>query len=366
MLRGTTLARSGLALALMAAACGGKGAPADQPAAVAEAAPAKPPSFTLAGAEHATNTEPAPPALPEPRIVRVTVVSGEVAPHMRNGEHWDVAGRAPAGGGNAALNRYLGQHPELTDTRGTVGIPVHADELDKQVETNPAADPMVFVEVGERIFRSPLRMRALNPVWDFRFEFLYGDGAGSGAAGDTLVRINVVDFDGPAAYETIGSTVLTVAELLDSRVHRLEAFGSVEGLTLQVDTRPVPEAPEPRVERLAVPGQPSWTSTAIELVAGQRVRIEAADEVCTKGDQARHCSGPEGQSRASGANLAGFRDLGHGTLVGAVGDVRFAVGRSLELTVPSSGRLLLGVNDRDTGNNRGSYAVRIIVHPIPD
>lgn len=358
-------AMKGVALALLVCACGpgNRETTAPEPPA-AEPKPAAPADFSLGGAGEPTPIEAAPPVetVPEPRIVRITVVSGEIASHMKNGEHWDVPGRPTPADGDVPLGRYLRQHPELTETRDTVGIPVHAEKLAEQVEQSPAADPMVFVEVGDRIFRSPLRMRALNPVWDFGFELLHGEG---GAGDDTIVHIRVVDFDAADAHETIGSTTLTLGELLAERVHRLDGFGSVEALTLQVDTRPVPEAPEPEIHRLAVPGHPSWTHTPVEVSAGQRIRIEAADEVCTKGDELRYCKGPEGLGRDSTYNLPGFRTLGHGMLVGAIGDVRFPVGRSLELIAPSSGPLWLGVNDRDSKNNRGNFAVRVLVEPVP-
>jgi hypothetical protein len=101
------------------------------------------------------------------------------------------------------------------------------------------------------------------------------------------------------------------------------------------------------------------------LQAGQRVLIRAADEVCT-GPELRFCSGPEGQRRADARNnLPGFLELGHGALIAAVGDARFAVQRELGFVAPASGSLLLGVNDRDVVNNSGSYAAHIVVYALP-
>ena len=63
--------------------------------------------------------------------------------------------------------------------------------------------------------------------------------------------------------------------------------------------------------------------------------------------------------------LAIIAKVGHGALIAAVGDVRFSVRRQLSFVAPSSGRLLLGINDKDTRDNRGSYAVRIELEPVP-
>jgi hypothetical protein len=204
-----------------------------------------------------------------------------------------------------------------------------------------------------------MRPRAFNPVWDFTLQFPVGPGY---SARDTTVRVQVVDYDGPTRFDTLGSTVISVDELLAKPLHQLGAFGSVKQLTVEVATIEVDDPkPEPSVFRIAVPGNAKWTDTGVELTAGQRVAIDAADEVCTSGEKLSACSGPEGQRKTSSYNLPGFDSLGHGALVAALGDTRFSIGRDRTFIAPSSGRLRLGVNDTKSDDNRGAYAVRIKV-----
>jgi hypothetical protein len=313
--------------------------------------------------------EPAPPPPPPPpktgELIQVTVVSAEIRGRMANGEHWD--GERGKGMMPAPLRRYLAAHPELAETADTVGIPVEFPDLADRARASPAADPMVIVEIEDAVFRSPMAPRAFNPLWDFSFRFVYGAlGAHKGVPRGSMMRIHVVDYDGPAEFDPIGSLVVSMDELLTGPVHELGPFGSVEKLTLQVRVLEPPEKLDATTAvRLAVAGHPSWTDTGIDLVAGQRVVISASDEVCTNRNNDATCSGPEGQRKPHAVNLEGFKSVGHGTLVGALGDTRFVVGRSLRFVAPASGRLRLGVNDRDSGNNTGSYAVHVVVHALP-
>ena len=54
-----------------------------------------------------------------------------------------------------------------------------------------------------------------------------------------------------------------------------------------------------------------------------------------------------------------------GSLIGALGDVRFRVGRELVTTAPASGTLYLGVNDNEYSDNTGSFDVFIKIHSLP-
>jgi hypothetical protein len=320
------------------------------------------------GADAVEQPEPPPPPPPPPKIaklIRMTVVSAEIRGRMANDEHWD--GERTKGMMPAPLRRYLAQHPELGDTAATLGIPVDFPDMADRARTSPAADPMVIIEVGDAVVRSPMAPRAFNPLWDFSFQFVYGElGERKGVAPGSMMRVHVVDYDGPTEFDPIGSLVLDLDELVARPVHELGPFGSVNKLTLQVREIDAPEDVDATTEtRLAVAAHPSWTDTGIDLVAGQRVVINAADEVCTKRGNDATCTGPEGLRKPHAANLVGFESVGHGTLVGALGDTRFVVGRSLSFVAPASGRLRLGVNDRDSGNNSGAFAAHVMVRVVP-
>lgn len=312
-------------------------------------------------------TQDTPPEPPPPigKLIQVTVVSAEIRGRMANDEHWD--GEAARGTMPAPLKHYLSQHPELADTAHTLGIPMDAPDMAERAGKSPAADPMVLVELEGMVVRSPMAPRAFNPLWDFAFQFVYGElGTHKGVRPGSMVRIHVVDYDGPDQFDAIGSMVMSTDDLLAREIHELGPFGSVNKLTLQVRALEVPDNLDAIGEvRLAVPGHPSWTDTGIDLMAGQRVVINAADEVCTKRGSDATCSGPEGQRQPSSYNLDGFKSVGHGTLVGALGDTRFVIGRGVRFVAPASGRLRLGVNDRDTRNNSGSYAVHVIISAVP-
>jgi hypothetical protein len=347
---------------LIAAACGQKSASEpNQTAGAGAAAPDAGP--TDAGEEKPAEPPPPPPA----QILRVIVLSAEVEGRMQNGEDWDKKEASVLDGVPKPILAYLEQHPELKETATLLGTPIEAEKLEKAAKKSPAADPMVIVEVGNRTFRSTAQPREFNPVWEFPFEILFRDaGERRGIPPGTVARFHVVDFDGAAAYDMIGSTLITIDDLAAKPVHQIGPFGSVKKLTVQVEARlaPGPDT-QPSTHRIAVPGNARWTDTGLDLVAGQRVTIDAADEVCSKGGSLSHCSGPEGQRKTSSYNLRGFEKIGHAALVAALGDTRFPVKRGLKLMVPASGRLRLGINDKDTKDNRGSYAVRITVEPLP-
>ena len=293
---------------------------------------------------------------PQPALLELTLVSADIQGHMANGEHWDRDGQKSDVTPPAMAN-YLAQHPELVDTQDTVGLPLQDPELAERASESKAADPVVLLEIGDQVFRSPVRPRAFNPIWDFPLHVVARDPA------TESVRIHVLDYDGPGKYDAIGSTVVSVEQLLAQPVHTLPAFGAVDKLILQARSLP----PNPEVTnqgtRLAVPGKPTWTDTGIRVIAGQQVHITAADEVCTTLDDPDDCSGPEGQSAPKDPNVPGFSDLGHGALIAVLGDTRFHVGRELKFVAPASGILRLGINDTHSINNKGAYAVHVVVRP---
>jgi len=364
-----SIARHSIASVVLLLSCG-PGAPPPKPVTRPQPTPETQPAAVTVPPEPAPEPAPPPPEPPPPppdRIVRLVVVAADTSGNLANGEDWDAKGALGGNGTPAALVRYLEQHPELADTAATIGVPIEDDKLVEAAGKSPAADPMVIVEIGGTVFRSPARPRQFNAVWDFPITFLYGRaGERTGVPIGAMARFQVVDFDGPQTFDGMGATLVPVEQLLSGNLHTLGPFGSVHKLVVTATTQPVPAAaPAPRIVRLAVTSNARWTDTGVDLIAGQRVEIDAADEVCSSGSSLDRCSGPEGQRKPSSYNLPGFAKAGHAALIGAVGDVRFPVGRSLAFTAASSGRLLLGVNDTKTSDNRGSYAVRVTVHGIP-
>ena len=116
---------------------------------------------------------------------------------------------------------------------------------------------------------------------------------------------------------------------------------------------------------LDVPGSSQWTDTGIDVAAGDRLAITGTGNIQNSAAPA----GPEGFAR-------GWRDLlralpvngaGGGALIGRIGDpaaaVPFLVGASKELTVNSSGRLFLGINQLAGDQSGGSFHVNVKIVP---
>lgn len=360
-----TNTRLAILLSLALPGCGGPTATTPPPASSVSPQPGP----EIQGAvEVAPPAEPEPPPPPPPPpLSRVTlhVVSAEITGKMPNGEDWDAKDAPFSVSVAAPLASYFAAHPELESGAAYVGVPVTAPDLGELARKSPAADPMVVVELPGHVFRSPMQPRQFRPAWDFPLTFLYGErGDRRGVPRGATAQIHIVDYDGPNSYDVIGTYVLPIDELIAKPLHELGKAGSIDKLVLRVSDEPIAvdaEATAPVTTRLAVPGATAWIDSGVSLIAGQLVIIEAADEVCSKGGSIEHCSGPEGQRKSSSYNVAGFDKTGHAGLIGAIGDVRFPVGRQLRFIAPASGHLLFGINDKDVRDNRGSFAVRIDV-----
>lgn len=118
--------------------------------------------------------------------------------------------------------------------------------------------------------------------------------------------------------------------------------------------------------QLEVPADKAWFDTSVDLYEGDTLRITAEGTI--NYTSSKTC-GPEGEKPGwrSAIGLLPVADAGRGALIGQIGESPaarpFLVGPKYELSVPSRGRLSLGINDDDYGNNRGSFRVRIEVVP---
>jgi hypothetical protein len=291
----------------------------------------------------------APP--PGPKRYLITLLSGSVDGQKADGTAWDekkssAGAWMPQAGGPLSL--YVHAHPELEGAELTIGEPVETPGQADAANGSGAADPMVIVEVNGNVFRSPMRASQFQPTWQYPFVV--------DLAPADLVKITVVDWDGPAAFDVMGEKIMAAADVTAARVLELPRFGNVTKLTLTVEAAPVLAA----TQRVAVPGRPTWTETGINVIAGSEITIFATGETCQKGNE--KCCGPEGLSKPSeDSQVRGFEKKGHGMLIGAVGDTRFTVGRERRFIAPSSGPLLLGVNDSDASNNKGEYEVAVTI-----
>jgi small nuclear ribonucleoprotein (snRNP)-like protein len=108
--------------------------------------------------------------------------------------------------------------------------------------------------------------------------------------------------------------------------------------------------------RVRVNPQERWTDTGLAVRQGQQIRLNTSGQVqlsVTATDVAQPAGGNRQAARAPMPGAPA------GALIGRIGPNgrAFAVGNLTEIIMPESGRLYLGVNDDELGDNSGGYEV---------
>jgi PA-IL-like protein len=106
---------------------------------------------------------------------------------------------------------------------------------------------------------------------------------------------------------------------------------------------------------ISVPANRAWTDTGITVNQGDRVAFQANGEI-NYGRSPGQTAGPNGGPD----RRANYPDpsVPVGALIGKIGNsAPFAIGTQSPLVMPASGRLMLGVNDNELGDNSGAYSV---------
>lgn len=106
-----------------------------------------------------------------------------------------------------------------------------------------------------------------------------------------------------------------------------------------------------------VPANVAWTDTGIIVNAGDKVMFQASGQI-NFGRSAGQTASPDG----GGEHRSNYPDPGApvGALIGKVGNngTPFGIGSQRQaLGMPASGRLFLGVNDNERGDNSGAFTV---------
>ncbi len=140
-----------------------------------------------------------------------------------------------------------------------------------------------------------------------------------------------------------------------------------------------PEALPPEfefVKTISHTGSAAWTDTGIEVKPGEEYAFEAGGEVLLQKGNPVAVSGPEGLNLKTMQQP--FPDRNLGCLIGMIvtkieitedkktkekvqkrlGET-FYIGKRNILSVPSAGRLLLGINENAIGDNDGRFEVSI-------
>jgi len=102
----------------------------------------------------------------------------------------------------------------------------------------------------------------------------------------------------------------------------------------------------------------AWTDTGVTVRRGERIRFVASGEIVYGGGQR---TGPGGNA-AMKSPAYPMPGLGVGTLIGRVGNgPAFPIGGAGQTVgMAAAGRLQLGINDDQFGDNSGAYRVQIV------
>ena len=111
--------------------------------------------------------------------------------------------------------------------------------------------------------------------------------------------------------------------------------------------------------QVRVDARQAWTDTGITVNAGDRVVFNASGQI-SFGQGADQTADPNGNPAERRANYPD-PTVPVGALIGKVGNsAPFAIGMQTQpLGMPASGRLMLGSNDNELGDNSGFYTVTV-------
>ena len=118
---------------------------------------------------------------------------------------------------------------------------------------------------------------------------------------------------------------------------------------------------------LDVPAERTWYDTGIDLERGEMISLLASGSI----DFGPASIGPEGYAADEHDQYNVVPCSDHAALIGRVGTdgEPFFLGVEAVTVATAAGRLYLGVNDTDVGNNSGSFAVRLttdVPHVVSD
>jgi len=111
---------------------------------------------------------------------------------------------------------------------------------------------------------------------------------------------------------------------------------------------------------VVVSGNQKWTPSGLTVRKGDRLNFTANGQIqlSADGNDVADAGGAQSKRMAAGSPLP---NAYAGALIGRVGTNGpvFAIGSQASLTVQENGQLFLGINDDETGDNRGEFRVTI-------
>jgi hypothetical protein len=147
---------------------------------------------------------------------------------------------------------------------------------------------------------------------------------------------------------------------------RIQAAAGSSSSPAPAPQEPLPGGSRELQQERTVPADNDWVDTGIDLLVGDTLRIRAEGTILYTSS---NTCGPNGGERTWGDLIRALpvNDVGRGALIGLIGQTGvatpFFIGAQAEFTVEKTGRLLLGINDDNYGNNSGSFRVQIEIVP---
>lgn len=110
-----------------------------------------------------------------------------------------------------------------------------------------------------------------------------------------------------------------------------------------------------------VAGHSAWTDTGLDVQAQQQITVDASGGVAANAENKTTPDGFVSKPEWRKYNLV--PEAPHMALIARIGESGkgFLVGAAFRGPAPASGRLYLGINDRDTRNNKGSFKAIVTV-----
>ena len=247
-----------------------------------------------------------------------------------------------AAGGGQAANRRVERFETLDannngriEPREWTGTVVAFNRLDANNDNILSRAEMVGIAAEEQA-----RVAVGGQARDVRFESLDANNNG---------RIEPREWTGTvAAFNRLDVNN-------DNVVTRAEMFGNA---TDQGAVGTSGQSREVRVE-----SRVRWTDTGIDVRAGQTVGFDARGTV-RLGPTENEVAGVDGTLSRRRDNGAPMANQAEGALIARIGNSPvFFVGDLNSVRAPATGRLYLGVNDGDLGNNSGDFQVVVSVQP---
>ena len=265
--------------------------------------------------------------------------------------------------------------PGLRHLSETCGIRLAADGVTRlpnaPLPEKAPVDPMVRLELGDRVVRTYPIPSTLSPKWGYSVvvdEHIFDE--------DDSAAFLLYDYEGPGQEKQLGQGLVKFKELRKPGKRTVKVGPSV--LTYEVEKC---GAEKPRTYRYSVPANqqiadlartarttdsPGGDYVAVPVNEGEVVEVHASGRVQPNAKKyPDRTAGPNGVATISAKvqyNQPGFRDgHNHAALIGQLGMHAMVIGEHKKFTAETAGFLILAINDLKTADNGGAFQVEVVV-----